>query len=152
MFGIFQVTKDANKAHAYLINFVDFALHSVGLFGFEKGVNQVAVSEWAAGVQARQERGKTFVHFRICIPFESFFCTIDNDNDIGDSDNATRVTVEANNEFFGFGLYAYTGRPVLQVYAMNGFEQRATARACMLMSRFKAKGATDISDILRGVY
>jgi hypothetical protein len=153
IFGIFGVTKDANKAHSYLVNFLDYALGSVGLHGFERGALLVASSEWAAGPSAREERGAKFLHFRLCVPFSSFFCTVDNDTNLnGAPSENTRVTIEASDEFSGFGLYAYSEGPRIQVWAMNGIEKRATARACMLMARFKSKGATDITSALRGVY
>lgn len=154
MFRIFGVTKDANKAYAYLVNFLDYAVNSIGIFGFEMAAGVIAASEWAAGPSAREEGERKYLHFRLCVPFSSFYCAIDNDVKLDGSagNRDAKITVEGTDDFFGFGLFAYSEGAKLQVYAMNGHQQRATARAVMLMSRFKTRGATDITNVLRGVY
>ena len=154
MFGLFGITRDANKAHSYLDNFIGYATESMHLFGFEKAAKLISASEWAAGPQARVERNFSYVHFRLCIPFSSFFCTIDDELTLNDkpSDTYGKLTLEAADDFQGFGLFKSTDQELVQVYAANSPLGRATARACMLMSRFKAKGATDVTNAMRGIY
>lgn len=154
MFGLFGVTRDANKAHLYLDSFIGYATESIQLFGFERAVKHISSSEWAAEPQGRMERSFAYVHFRLCIPFSSFFCTIDNELRLNDkpSDTHGKLTLEAADDFQGFGLFKSTDQKLVQVYAANTPLGRATARACMLMSRFKAKGASDVTNAMRGIY
>jgi hypothetical protein len=153
MFGIFRITKDANKAHGFLANFVGYARDSLSIFGFARGAELVSTSEWAAGPNLRNERGITYLSFRLAVPFSSFFASIDNDTLSGQpSEKEANIRIEGSEDFQGFGLNAYTERELIQVYAMNRPSLRVTARAAMLMARFKSKGATDITNILRGKF
>ncbi len=154
MFGLFGVTKDANSAHGYLVNFVEFFLQTVPIFGFERGVEAVATSQWAAGPETRNERGFTIVSFRLSVPFETFYASITNEIGIigKPSETDAVLRVWASDKFIGFSLNTYTENNLIQVAAVNPIQGRATARAVMLMSRFKARGATDISNFLKGVY
>ena len=154
MFGLFGVTKDANSAHGYLVNFVEFFLQSVTLFGFNRGVEAIASSQWAAGPDTRKERGYTTVFFRLSVPFETFYASVTNETGIvgqpSEKDAVLRVT--AADQFLGFSLNAYSENTLIQVAAVNPIQGQATARAAMLMSRFKARGAADISNFLKGIY
>ena len=49
IFKLIRLTNDANSAHAYLSNFISFAQEAIGVFGVEKGLDQLSSSEWAAG-------------------------------------------------------------------------------------------------------
>jgi hypothetical protein len=62
------------------------------------------------------------------------------------------IRIEGLDDFQGFGINAYTEHDLIQVYAINRPEARATARSAMLMARFKSKGATDISSVLKGMW
>jgi hypothetical protein len=153
LFGIFRITKDANKAHSFIGNFVDFARETIGMFGIEQGFKILSDSEWAAGSRMWKERNSTFLNFRLCIPFSSFYTSIDNVALDGEpSAKDANIRIEAIDEFQGFGLNAYTDRDLVQVYALNRQNHTATARAAMLMARFKSRGATDISNILKGSF
>jgi hypothetical protein len=154
MFGLFGVTKDANSAHGYLLNFVDFFLQTVPIFGFNRGVEAIASSQWAAGPEKRIDRGFEVVDFRLSVPFETFYASITNEIWIVGKPSETEAVlrVSATDKFLGFSLTAYTENNLIQVAAVNPIQGRATARSVMLMSRFKARGATDISNLLKGMY
>ncbi|MGL4488874.1 MAG: hypothetical protein ACRCU5_05455 [Rhizobiaceae bacterium] len=154
MFGLFGVTKDANLAHGYLVNFVEFFFQSVALFGFDKGAEAISSSQWAAGPQAQLDRGYTSVNFRLSIPFETFYASITNEVGLVGKPSETDAVlrISAAEKFLGFSLNAYTEDNLIQVAAVNPIQGKATARAAMLMSRFKVRGATDISNILKGIY
>ncbi len=153
MFGIFNIFKDANKAHGFLANFVGYARDTLSIFGFSRGAELITASEWAAGTTCSTERGVTYIRFRLAVPFSSFHAALDNDALAGQpSEKESNIRIEGTEDFQGFGLNAYTERDIIQVSAMNRPGFRATARASMLMARFKSKGATDITNILRGKY
>jgi hypothetical protein len=153
MFGFFGISKDANKSHGFILNFVDFAKNTIGLFGIKKGMAVLSQAEWAAGSNIRSERGCDYLTFRLAIPFSSFYASIDNDTLGGQpSQTDVNIRIEGIDAFQGFGLIAYTERELIQVYALNRPDAKATARAAMLMARFKSKGATDISSVLKGMW
>lgn len=151
MFGLFSVTKDANKAHGFLSNYIHFARDALGIFGLEKGMTMISESEWAAGQKSYTERGVKYINFRIAVPFSSFYSEIDNDTLSGvPSKDEANIMIEGIDDFQGFGLSAFTERDLIQLWALNNPEGRASARAVMLMARFKARGAKDVSNILKG--
>lgn len=151
MFGLFGVTKDANKAHGYIANFASFTIDAVKLFGFSSAAQQVATSEWSAGPKRWNERGFDYYSARLAVPDETFFWELTNDTETEPNaeTKAAMLTIIGSDAFLGFRLSAYGNREIVQVSANNPIDGKCTARATMLMSRFVAHGATDISALLR---
>lgn len=152
MFGIFGISKDAKTGANYLLNFLEFVQRSVDLFGFDKALNVIAHSEWAAGTELRNDRSFTNIHFRLSIPLETFYAEVSNEAELSlkPSTEFARVEVYGIEKFTGFTLFHYTETKQTQVIVSDGFEVKATARAMMLVARLKTYGAIDISRIVSG--
>jgi hypothetical protein len=154
MFGFFRASKDANSAQAFLVNFVSYSIDSVGNFGFEKGSELIAKSQWAAGADFFGFGPEMELRFRLCIPFSSFFATISQEKNLRVSSptKESLVRVFATEDFNGFQLNAYTASDVIQISAVNRPELnlKVTSRAKLLVSRFSSKGAVDMTKILNG--
>lgn len=147
MFGIFGVAKDAKLATNYLLNFIEFAERTVGVFGFEKAILLIGQSEWAAGTQKNTVRSFTSISFRLSIPLETFYAEISDEVSLlgMPSKDDAFIHVTAVDKFFGFGLSHFTDKKVTQAWATNGLERKMTSRALMLVSRLKTYGITDTS-------
>jgi hypothetical protein len=147
MFELFGVSKDAKLATNYLLNFIEFAERTVGVFGFEKAIVLIGQSEWAAGTQKTTDRSFTSISFRLSIPLETFYARISDEISalgVPSKDDAF-ILVTATDKFFGFGLSHFTDKKITQVWATDGLDRKTTSRALMLVSRLKTYGVTDTS-------
>jgi hypothetical protein len=149
---LFRTSRVSKNAFGFLTNFVEFSKDSIAIFGFDKGSQHLATTEWLAGSTFEEDRGSNILSARIAVPFQSFYMRLSNHGLNGRTEeNEANFAVHGSDEFQGFRLSYRVGSEQKLTWTVNYPDARATALARKLKARFVAAGATDTSGFWKGM-